>query len=235
MASFVGTFDEFRRYINPRSRNVVNSLPRKHKAEVGKCEHCDSTTATLEAAHVTGRDRNKIIEEILDGFTNRVIVTVDLDVFESKFLAAHEPIEENILVLCRECHTRYYALTEPTSEEVELEDVDTDLSESSLMSNAEITEYLRQNVPRLSDTEITNLQSLDYCKNTFQVNYPVLRSVPINSTIEDIRQAAHINGYNRWSTQRPILRGTSQYLVLTQWTDRHRRSFMKWRKSLDNA
>lgn len=47
MASFIGTFEEFIKYINPRVKNVVNSISRAYKQEVGRCEHCNSVEATL--------------------------------------------------------------------------------------------------------------------------------------------------------------------------------------------
>lgn len=92
MASFIGTIDEFIKYVNPRAKNVVNSITRNYKKEKGECEHCSSKTEVLEAAHVTGRERPKIIEEILDGFRNGEIITVDLEVFENLFLEAHKLI-----------------------------------------------------------------------------------------------------------------------------------------------
>ena len=57
MASFVGSYDDFIKFIGPRTRNVVNSITRRHKNEINKCEHCGKEDITFEAAHVKGRER----------------------------------------------------------------------------------------------------------------------------------------------------------------------------------
>jgi hypothetical protein len=106
MASFIGSNQEFRRYIGPRLRNLVQQITKKLKAEVAACEHC-GTNKNLESAHVAGRDRNEIIDLILKEFTTNDIVTVDLSVFEEKFKEEHHPIERIILILCRDCHREY--------------------------------------------------------------------------------------------------------------------------------
>jgi hypothetical protein len=106
MASFVGTNKEFRRYIGPMLRNLIQQITKARKAEISACEHCGSKT-NLESAHVKGRDRNDILDDVLDGFTNNGIATVNLAVFEEKFKAEHQPLEKCILILCRECHKEY--------------------------------------------------------------------------------------------------------------------------------
>ena len=175
MASFIGTIDEFIKYINPRAKNVVNSITRRYKTEIGSCQHCGTTTETLEAAHITGRERPIIIEEILADFTNGEIITIDLEVFENKFLEAHNPINECILVLCRQCHTAYDN-NNPQRPNITVEN--TEENNPQLITNSEITEYLRNNVPNFSNEEIENLQSREYCNNTFRINYPVLTLPP---------------------------------------------------------
>ena len=106
MASFIGSNKEFRRYIGPRLRNLVQQITKNHKAEIAACEHC-GTAKNLESAHVKGRDRNEIIDLVLEEFTTNGIITVDLSVFEEKFKEEHHPIEKSILILCRNCHKKY--------------------------------------------------------------------------------------------------------------------------------
>lgn len=106
MASFVGTNQEFRRYIGPRLRNLVQQITKNHKAEVSICEHC-GTKKDLESAHVQGRDRNQIIDLVLNEYTHNDIVTVDINVFEEQFKQEHHPINKSILILCRSCHRKY--------------------------------------------------------------------------------------------------------------------------------
>jgi len=106
MAVFVGTNKEFRRYIGPRLRNLVQQQTKTYKAKTGMCQHCGSTSA-LESAHVKGQDRNQIIDQTLVGQYSENVVTVRLDLFEEKFKEAHDPIEKSILILCRSCHANY--------------------------------------------------------------------------------------------------------------------------------
>ncbi len=106
MASFVGTNDEFRRYIGPRLRNLVQQFTRRHRREVAACEYCGETN-NLESAHIKGRDRNRIIDLIIEKYTVNGIITIDLSVLEAKFKEEHEPIEKSILILCHDCHREY--------------------------------------------------------------------------------------------------------------------------------
>ena len=106
MASFVGTKEEFKRYIGPMLRNLVQQLTRKHKMEVGCCEHCQ-TTENLEAAHVHGKDRGALIDKILNKYTTNSMVTIDLADFEQHFRNEHHEIDKTILILCKTCHTKY--------------------------------------------------------------------------------------------------------------------------------
>jgi hypothetical protein len=108
MASFIGTNKEFRRYIGPRLRNLVQQITKSHKAEVAACEYCGASE-NLESAHVRGRDRNEIIDLVVSEYATNEIVTIDLGVFEEKFKAEHVPIEKSILILCRPCHRKYDA------------------------------------------------------------------------------------------------------------------------------
>jgi hypothetical protein len=106
VATFEGTSQEFKRYIGPRLRNVVNLLTKKQKAEIGACEHCGSSE-NLESAHVLGRNRTEIIDLLLGTSSPGDTVSVDLGQFEEAFRSEHEPFEKAILVLCRECHRKY--------------------------------------------------------------------------------------------------------------------------------
>lgn len=111
MASFIGTRKEFKRYIGPRLRNLVNILTKNHRVGIANCNHCGAKER-LESAHVRGRERNQIIDALLEGFTHNEIITIDLEILERKFVAEHDPIEKTILILCRDCHVKYDALTD---------------------------------------------------------------------------------------------------------------------------
>ncbi len=104
MPTFTGTSREFKRYIGPRLRNYVQMLTKKHKANVGACEHCGAGKE-LEAAHLKERDRNQII--LLSAISSESVVTVELQQFEESFKSEHHPVEKAILILCRQCHNKY--------------------------------------------------------------------------------------------------------------------------------
>ena len=106
MATFKGTNSEFKRYIGPRFRNVVNMITKKQRAVVGACEHCGSGE-NLESAHIHGRDRIQIIDLLLGTIDRGDVVEVDLQQFEEAFKIEHKPFEKAILVLCTACHRKY--------------------------------------------------------------------------------------------------------------------------------
>jgi predicted nucleic-acid-binding Zn-ribbon protein len=106
MASFIGIRKEFRRYIGPRLRNLVQQISKNHRVALANCQHC-GTSEYLQAAHVVGRDRNQIIDILLEKFTHNDIVTIDIGEFEKSFKIEHAPLENSILILCRACHTKY--------------------------------------------------------------------------------------------------------------------------------
>ena len=111
MSRFAGTTREFKRYIGPHLRNVVQQIARKQKRAVGACEHCGSD-GELEAAHVHGRSRTEIIDDLLGTSAPDANVEVDLVEFEGAFKREHDPVEKAILVLCSSCHQKYDALHE---------------------------------------------------------------------------------------------------------------------------
>lgn len=106
MPAFTGTNQEFKRYIGPRMRNLVQMIAKKHKATVAACGHC-GVGEDLEAAHIQGRDRNQIIDLLLATSSSAHVVTVDLEKFETSFRREHDPVEKAILILCRQCHAKY--------------------------------------------------------------------------------------------------------------------------------
>lgn len=108
MGRFEGTVREFKRYIGPHLRIVVQQITRKQKAAVGACEHCGAS-GELDAAHVHGRDRTDIINLLLGNSEADASVDVDLGDFESAFKREHDPVEKAILVLCSSCHRKYDA------------------------------------------------------------------------------------------------------------------------------
>lgn len=108
MAIFIGTEQEFNKFMGPRVRNRINALARTAKLARGLvCEHCGRKVDELEAAHIHGRDRKTIVHEILGSYLDGKAYRVDLDAFERRLDAAHSPIDNVVLFLCPECHRAY--------------------------------------------------------------------------------------------------------------------------------
>jgi hypothetical protein len=107
MAIFIGTIKEFNKYIGGYSRNTVQNITRKHKKEIGKCEHCGSRTKKLQAAHRKGKERPEIVCSILQNYIEDKIINIELETFEQQYLLCHQPIDEAIIVLCKKCHQEY--------------------------------------------------------------------------------------------------------------------------------
>ncbi|WP_270403478.1 hypothetical protein [Candidatus Collinsella stercoripullorum] len=123
MAIFIGTEQEFNKFIGPRVRNRINALARAAKHDRGLvCEHCGRKVDELEAAHIHGRDRKTIVHEILESYLDGETYRVDLDAFERQLDAAHSPIGNVVLFLCPECHRTYdrSCSAEAKSDEVKL-------------------------------------------------------------------------------------------------------------------
>lgn len=106
MAQFEGTIKEFMRFIGPYARIKVMQITQKYRRSIGECEECKSD-AKLEAAHVKGKERPKIISDILNNFIEDSIIKIDLREFEDLFIKAHSPIEKTIKILCVDCHRKY--------------------------------------------------------------------------------------------------------------------------------
>ena len=97
------------------------------------------------------------------------------------------------------------------------------------ISNSEITDTLLKLVEGdLPESEVQSLCELDYCREIFGINFPVLKAISVKGSDEIRLAAKDDNGYNRYSTTRIAHRGDVSFLLCTQWTDRHRLAFVRW-------
>ena len=106
MAQFTGSIDLFYRYMGGFCRNKVNSISKPYRIKVGKCEFCGKKNH-LEAAHIRGKERLVIINEVLIKHTIDEVITIDLEKFETLFVYKHFPIEGAFKILCKSCHSTY--------------------------------------------------------------------------------------------------------------------------------
>ena len=65
----------------------------------------------LEAAHIHGKERKKIIEEILKKYLvdkEKYLVDIpDLEIIEKEIINAHKPMDKFFKFLCSTCHREY--------------------------------------------------------------------------------------------------------------------------------
>lgn len=110
MATFEGTQEEFIRFIGPHVRNKIQNKTRSHKQSLGSvCEGCKKERE-LQAAHVRGNDRIKIIKKVLGKSatkTKRGTTSWDLAPVIEEIMKAHTPITKAFRFLCQSCHTAY--------------------------------------------------------------------------------------------------------------------------------
>lgn len=111
MAKFEGTRNEFIEFIDSYSRNLISNYTRKLKLHTTcKNPNCNKRKK-LQAAHITGRERRVIINEILDNYEIGNRIDINLNDFKALYIDMHLPIEKNIIILCPDCHQLYDSKT----------------------------------------------------------------------------------------------------------------------------
>jgi hypothetical protein len=107
MARFIGTVDDYEKYIGPRIRNIVNTLTKGERDKrQGICEFCKEKSE-LQSAHRHGKERKTLIFEALKKYNNGSYIDVDIEKCENEILELHNPINEVFYFLCMECHRKY--------------------------------------------------------------------------------------------------------------------------------
>jgi hypothetical protein len=82
----------------------------------------------------------------------------------------------------------------------------------------------------LLQSEVERLQSADYSKRTFNVNYPILKLFDDNQSLSDQR---NVNGYPRYYTDLYTIQD-KRYLLCNHWVEEHSRSyFSAWLSTID--
>ncbi|MDA8816804.1 hypothetical protein N9N25_01420 [Schleiferiaceae bacterium] len=214
---FTGTKKGFVRYIGAFSRNLVQNITRDHKHNIGRCQHCGVIDRELDSAHIHGKERSAIIEDILSKHIKGEDVVIDLRTFEYEFRSAHDPIEAVILVLCKGCHIAY--------DRTESAEVIKTVKEAG-KDKIPIGRYVREvmfeiwNSGLLTNDELEKLQLSDYSKEMFGINFKFL--------IKDSRSRFDRNGVARYYKDQ-IIPG---YWMTSQWYERHREQFKIWVKSI---
>ena len=162
---FEGSKDEFNRFLSGYSRNLVQRITRKYKAEIGKCEFCGLENEELDSAHIHGKERKLIINKIISKFCKNDIIKINLIEFENQLIKEHDPINEVIKILCKKCHVEYDNKNSKNNSGIKNEK--RRKNEMKIGNYVKSTFEILNNSIKLSHKEIGNLQDLVYCKNTF--------------------------------------------------------------------
>ena len=226
MAQFKGTIQEYHDHIGPRLRNKINYLVRKDRDELnGICQDCGQERE-LQSAHVHGRGRRMIIEEVLTRYQNDGIVEGDLLVIENAILVAHEPIETTFKFLCQACHSAYdRGMVQRPERQIRERAVRVQVNNNRAPGVIRIGQHVRTTFDylilhdKINELMVRNLLDEHSSHETFELNYPFLR-----------RQEAgmyDVNGYGRYYANTVRVNGHEYYLC-SQWLERHRNAFDNW-------
>jgi 5-methylcytosine-specific restriction endonuclease McrA len=239
MASFIGTKKEFKRYIGPMLRNLVQQLTKKHKSKIGQCQHCGAPDS-LEAAHLHGRDRGEIIDNILNNYTNNSIITIDLSEFEKHFREEHHVIDETIIILCRNCHSKYG--TEPSSNNHRAFPADKLLQQpphtiennsnkpsGRSFTNSVIQQKISLIAKNLTYEELEQFCNKDNSKKSFDLDFPLFVQIPKDASIAEKNNALKDrHGRKRWTLKFEFEKNGYVFAITTQWYAKHDNKVKEW-------
>lgn len=226
MAVYIGSKKDFHKFFGARLRNIVQITTKKYRRNIGKCEFCESEK-DLEAAHTKGFERVKIIDAILNRYLVNNTYQVNLNEFENHFIEAHNNLQEVIKILCKECHLKYDEKNFPTVK-LRSEKVVKTCRTSRMYSNSQIQKLISSILHNYSEDGIINYLNKTYCKEVFNINYPLLIKAPKSSNLEFKRNIVKDKGKNRWSWKYSFQIGDFNYAICTQWYDRNDDYFTKW-------
>ena len=167
MAQFEGTSEEFIKFIGGYTRNKVQILTRTYRRSKGKCELCGRRTKKLDAAHIRGKERPVITSNILNNFIQDGIINIDLHNFEDQFCQAHYPLEDSIIILCKECHQKYdrpemstISVIDEHIDDIDIEKIDqqeikivSDLIINSKMNKSKALDFIKDKITFGIDTK----------------------------------------------------------------------------------
>ena len=98
-----------------------------------------------------------------------------------------------------------------------------------IYNNTEIQELIVEKAKKFDNEELTKYCREDYCKNKFDLNYPLFIKMPTSSSDEDFEAAIKDhNEQNRWTWRYKFVVGDIAYAITTQWYDRNDWYVKKW-------
>jgi hypothetical protein len=181
MARFIGTIDDYEKYMGPRIRNAVNTFAKKEQdGKNGKCEFCGKT-AELESVYKQKKEHETIIEA-LKKYSHGSYFDIDIEKCEQEILELHNPINLVFYFLCCECHKNYVSDNKPeiTPEDtININGINVPLHKNENETTQNFVKKILRlffNENFLPDTEIRNMLDRDYCRRTFGINYSILQN-----------------------------------------------------------
>ena len=225
---YKGNKKDFNKYFSGYARNLVQSITKKYKKEIGKCEHCGVSNLVLDAAHINGRGRKDIIDNILKKFRSGDIVEVNLMDFEKMFIIAHQPINQTIKILCKKCHRAYdnkpeEKLNRVSNKKETTVHKTTEKLKVGKLVKSKMEELIEKDL--LSDNEINKLQRADYSRQTLHIQYPLLRKA----------RASDPNKIPKYWAGTKTIRG-NKYFICSEWyeqpSNNDRPHFLNWYRKL---
>lgn len=228
MALFEGTLEEFEKFIGPATNKVVTRLGKQLKKTQKSCQNSTLKNNTpndeycgkyksLDAAHFSHKelDRKSIIGKILDAhFKSDKNYTVDLSQFLIFYEEQHQPLNEKLIMLCRQHHVSYDRFNKSSeADELEINETDevvsislnnsqeidlkTDLIKKQIINQFNYLSYTNCNIARISGKDeffwnfnIKNEVKNGYllCLNQFDRTVTVLKYDFLNDQIGNVKK-----------------------------------------------
>ena len=102
----------------------------------------------------------------------------------------------------------------------------------SELSKLKIGLLVRATLPQIlkleliSEVEVKNMTKDDYSKMIFDMNYPILKLIDENISINENRT---VGDYTRYYAE-PFDYDNSRYLISSEWYDRSQEDYIRWLK-----
>jgi len=225
MARFIGSIEDYEKYIGPRIRNVVNLIAKNERdKKQGICEFCGKESE-LQAAHKQGKERKTLIRQALEKYNNGSYLDIDIEKCENEIIELHKPIDQVFYFLCSDCHRKYdnenkqktidtaiiidtpVKKNEPSSE-TRINNIDNNLKRKN---NESVQAFVKRILNTffangsLSSNEISRLKTKEYSQKTFGIDFPLL----VENADETI-----ISGHSRYWTS---MKFGGKYYACSQW------------------
>ena len=221
MAQFIGSKEDFLKFIGGYCKNKVNLITKsKRLAQNKTCEHCKRTGVELESAHIAGQERVTIIENILESNfkIHNNYYNVNLEQFEQHFIECQTPINEHFLFLCSDCHRRYDSgnLKPNITKQTYIKDTPAPQTIPSSVNitkseNESVQDYVKRLLVHLtknnmlSEQDLLNMQNKEFCQQFFGITYPLL---------ETDENKIVVSGHTRYWKKFKL---SNKYFVCSQW------------------